>query len=177
MPNKKDMAGQKFERLRILKFAGLNKNGCALWVCLCDCGKTKTLIGSVLRNGMTKSCGCLRDEKVRQRIIKISYKHGMTNSKEYMIWCSMKQRCENKKNKDYRLYGARGIKVCEKCHEFKKFMEDMGERPGKKYSIDRINNDGDYEPANCRWATPKEQANNSNRWSRGIIEKERNNNI
>jgi hypothetical protein len=88
------------------------------------------------------------------------YKHGQRNSDEYGIWRHMKTRCENKNSPAYKWYGARGIKVCEKWLDFKNFFEDMGVRPSKKYSIDRINVDGNYEPSNCRWATMRDQQRN-----------------
>ena len=161
MPNLKNIKGQRFERLRVVKYAGLNKNGCALWECICNCGKIKIILGSVLRNSMTKSCGCLRDEKVRQRAIENNFTHGMSNIPEFRIWVAMRKRCRNKNNADYYLYGGRGIKVCERWQDFKNFIEDIGRRPSKKHSIDRVDNDGNYEPGNCRWVLPEIQARNT----------------
>lgn len=92
--------------------------------------------------------------------------HGMKNSKMYMVWTQMKRRCNQPTHKDYRLYGGRGITVCERwLHSFKNFYEDMGDKPSPSHSLDRINNDGNYEPDNCKWSTPKEQRNNQ----RGMI--------
>jgi hypothetical protein len=126
------------------------------WHCKCDCGGSTISQGHSLRHGMAQSCGCLAIECTRQR----NTTHGHTGSETYQTWVSMLQRCENPNTVAYHCYGGRGIKVCERWHEFENFLADMGERPSGK-TIDRYpNKDGNYEPGNCRWATPKEQAGN-----------------
>ena len=128
--------------------------GHSRWVCKCDCGKEKECIGLFLRNGDISSCGCYRREKRKT--------HGDSNSNLYYIWIAMKARCFNKKSKDFRLYGMRGISVCDDWrNNYTSFMEwSLKSGYGAGLSIDRMNNDGNYEPSNCRWATPIQQANN-----------------
>lgn len=122
----------------------------------CDCGTEKNLRVSVLGVG-TKSCGCLGRETAGEK----ARTHGMRNTSEYNIWTSMKQRCHNPNFRFYANYGGRGISVCERWREsFEAFYADMGPRPSKKHTIDRIDNDGGYEPGNCAWSTYKEQAQN-----------------
>lgn len=126
--------------------------------CRCSCGGTAVLSISSLKRGLVKSCGCYRRECGRAK----SLSHGMTKTPEYTTWKTMRQRTTNPRNPCFPLYGGRGIKVCEKWKgSFPAFLADMGQRPSPIHSIDRINVNGDYEPGNCRWATPVEQARNT----------------
>lgn len=152
---------KNFGRLTVINEAPKIKNRRAFH-CVCKCGKYITVRLSYLRSGDTKSCGCL----ARDIIVKRSTKHGLTPfgvnpPKEYHIWASMIQRCENIKDKSYKYYGGRNIKVSKRWHDFRNFINDMGWRKNPNTSIDRINNDGNYTKSNCRWATRKEQMNNT----------------
>ncbi len=131
-----------------------------LWLCECSCGKTATVQAQLLKSGRTKSCGHLRKTVSAAKI-----KHGASRSSgrtsEYSTWKAMKARCYNVKNKRYANYGGRGITVCDKwLNSFTDFLRDVGYRPGKEYTLDRINNNGHYEPGNVRWATQTQQQRN-----------------
>lgn len=133
--------------------------------CDCDCGATTLVQAFKLLNSHTKSCGCLRRDAASE-VGKISgeqsgrFRHGMRGTPEYLAWAGMIQRCTNPNNSKWEHYGGRGIKVCERWYDFVNFYADMGSRPGG-LTLDRINNEGNYEPENCRWATVGEQ--NANR--------------
>lgn len=133
------------------------------WLCRCACGTTKTLYQSSMKRGETKSCGCLRSKLTGDR----NRKHGKSKLRVYGIWRAMINRCNNPKATGYERYGGRGIKVCDRWLELENFLADMGEPPSPQHSLDRINNDGNYEPENCQWKTIKEQ--NRNKKSNHLI--------
>ena len=123
--------------------------------CKCKCGKIKIVLASELRSCRSKQCRSCASKILGKKI----FIHGLSRTKEYTVWKNMKDRCQNSKNKNFNNYGGRGITVCERWHDFINFLEDMGEKP-KGYQIDRIDNNGNYEPGNCKWVTPKENSNN-----------------
>ena len=157
-----DLKGTLFGRLTVIKKGVPDKRYEKVktaWVCECSCGNTLNLTTERLRSGNTRSCGCLARERTILRN-KHNTKHGMSKSREYKTWAGMKDRCFNTNNPKYLNYGGRGITVCKEwMGSFEVFYKDMGARP-KGLTIDRINNEGDYEASNCRWATYKEQNNN-----------------
>ncbi len=153
-----DLTGQNINRLTVIERVDNDKYGYVKWLCRCECGKETIVRGGNLKNGHTKSCGCLKKELVIQR----NYKHGHSldgGSKTYKTWESMIQRCTNLKNKAYKNYGGRGIKVCKSWLKFEGFFQDMGERL-PNMSLDRVDNNRNYCKENCRWATWKEQNRN-----------------
>lgn len=149
-----DLVGKRFGRLVVKKFVGRNKHRHSLWECVCDCGNTCTVSTMCLRRAKpTKSCGCLQPG--------ITLDENGNIIRLYRIWSGMKQRCFNSNNKDYPRYGAREITVCEEWLEFKCF-HDWALANGYKdhLTIERINNDGNYDPSNCTWVPPEAQARN-----------------
>lgn len=162
----KDLTGQRFGRLTVRHSAAdsFTSTGRRLvaWTAVCDCGAVKTVRAQALSCGDTKSCGCLD----RDVLIARNTKHGMTvrgapRPPEYSAWCHMIGRCEDQNDKHFADYGGRGVTVCaEWRHDFLAFLRDIGPRPSGRHSVDRIDNDGNYQPGNVKWSTPVEQGRN-----------------
>lgn len=146
-----DLTGRRFGRLVVIGRAANSPAGAVRWYCQCDCGKTTTTHGDSLRRGASVACGCFKLDQ--------STRHGMSRTPTHISWSSMIQRIDDSNHPQWKRWGGRGIKVCERWRLFENFLSDMGEKPEGK-SLDRINNEGDYEPGNCRWADVKTQQRN-----------------
>jgi hypothetical protein len=143
--------GETFGRLTVLERLNERKHTHIVYVCRCICGNTKKVSSDKLRSGHTKSCGCLPKNGPKT--------HGLSYTNTFISWKAMRQRCRNPRQRDYKYYGGRGITVCKRWETFENFYEDMGDRP-EGYTLDRIDNNGNYEPSNCKWSTAYEQQNN-----------------
>lgn len=154
----KNLTGQRFGRLNVLRDVGRSRSGKVVWSVRCDCGTEKTVVTGDLTSGRTTSCGCFIREITSQR----NETHGMSSTPEYRTWASMVARCRYESATGYEDYGGRGISVCAEWeHSFEAFYQDMGPRPSPGHSLDRYPDvNGNYEPNNVRWASASDQARN-----------------
>lgn len=162
MTKLKDLSGKTFGRLTVISYSHftVSKTGTRhFWNCKCSCGKLVKVRGDGLKR-KSKSCGCLHRDIVRALMTTHGDCTGYERTKEYQTWYAMKDRCTNEVCKEYHNYGGRGIRVCERWIKYENFLYDMGRAPTPKHSIERCNNEGNYEPKNCKWATVIEQVYN-----------------
>lgn len=159
MPKAIDLTGQRFVRIRVIKYYGKEYGSKARkWYCLCDCGKELLCSTTDLRSGDTTSCGCKRNERVQL----LNKTHGLTKTNEYAIWLNIIQRCTNINNPGYKNYGGRGISISDEWrNSFLSFLNDIGKRPSLLHSVERLDNNKNYCKENCVWALKDQQANNT----------------
>lgn len=158
MTAKSLLTGRSYGRLTVAREGGRTASGSVIWECTCVCGGTARATGRDLASGHTASCGCLQSEKAGA----MRRTHGLSGAHIFRVWHWMKDRCLNTKNKNWPRYGGRGILVCSEWMDFENFMRDMGPSfPGTGWTIERKNNDGNYQPGNCIWATRKTQMRNT----------------
>lgn len=158
-----DLTGMVFGRLTVLLCTGSKNGSRTTWNCKCECGSSTDLPANALKSGNTSSCGCLARDTHRALLIAKNTSHGLSQSKTYSIWSGMQQRCFNKKRSNYKRYGGRGITVCERWRLFENFLSDMGPCPTSQHTLERKENDGNYAPGNCIWATRNQQCRNTRR--------------
>lgn len=157
MTPKNDLTGQRFGRLLVIEETGRNKHNAVMWLCRCDCGTEKAVRAYGLRSGKTRSCGCYN----REKIVQSTKTHGLSHQPIHTAWRNMNRRTSEPTYPGYHLYGGRGISVCAEWREsFEAFVRDMGPSHSDGLTLDRIDVNGNYEPTNCRWATPLEQGRN-----------------
>lgn len=161
-----DLTGRVFGRLTVTAMLPKRSNhGQVKWAVTCSCGEIRQVCGRDLRSGHTKSCGCYGLETRTKALTKHGWATAANRRPEYRSWKHAKERCHNPRTKAWARYGGRGIAMCEEWrNSFEAFIAHVGPKPSPKHSIDRINNDGNYEPGNVRWATPKEQVANQRRY-------------
>lgn len=154
-----DLNGKHFGRLDVIARSE-KVSRFSYWLCRCSCGKQKVIRGNLLVKGISQSCGCYASEAASVRNATHGHSKGYRTSPTYTSWRAMWSRVTNRNHVGFKRYGGRGITICARWKEFPNFLADMGPKPEPKLQIDRINNEGNYEPGNCRWATVKQQANN-----------------